>query len=125
PAAGFDETLDRHALGEMLAIVPQVEVSLLGWINVHGRYEHPLSDQRHSGSPLSPRELDLLLNAKSALKSKLALLVALTCHRIFIRRSGRTYCGDPGGNLGLGDIAEGGVRSLGACPHRFMVRQFS
>jgi len=36
----------------MLAVVPEIEVLLVGRIDVHGGDEHPLAGQRHPNPPV-------------------------------------------------------------------------
>ncbi len=52
-AARLDETLDRDALFEMLAIIPTVEIGFIGRVDVHRCQQHAFSGERHSRISLS------------------------------------------------------------------------
>ena len=43
----LEKTVDRDALLEVLAIVPEIEFALVGRIDVHRGQQHPLSGYRH------------------------------------------------------------------------------
>src|SRR5829696_10221459 len=47
PAPRLEEAFDADPLGEMLAVVPEIEVLLVCGVDVHRRDEHPLASQRH------------------------------------------------------------------------------
>src|SRR5882672_6884178 len=47
----LEKTVDRDALLEMLAIIPEIEFALVGGIDVHRRQQHPFSSQWHSCIP--------------------------------------------------------------------------
>jgi len=46
-AAGFEETFDRDALDQMLAVIPSIEFRFVGWGDVHRCQQHSFSGQRH------------------------------------------------------------------------------
>jgi hypothetical protein len=50
-APRLQETLDRDALFQMLAIVPAVEIGLIWNVDVHRRQQHALPGERHCSCP--------------------------------------------------------------------------
>src|SRR5215204_3183521 len=51
PAPRLEKALDADALGEMLAVIPEIEVLLVRGVYVHRRDEHPLACQGHFETP--------------------------------------------------------------------------
>jgi hypothetical protein len=46
-AAGFEEAIDCHALLQMLAVIPAVELGLVGGVDIHRRQQHAFSGHWH------------------------------------------------------------------------------
>jgi hypothetical protein len=46
-APGFQKTFDRDPLQQMLAVIPPIEVGLIGRIDVHRGQQHSFSGERH------------------------------------------------------------------------------
>src|SRR4051794_3278868 len=106
PAPCLEKALDADALGEMLAVVPEIEILLVGGVHVHRRDEHPLACQGHSErlpfvSAASARRRRRTIRASSLLWTEVKVPGAASRSGYSCRRSPSRKASGPCGSTAL------------------------